>query len=124
MALGLAGLLAGRASALPPRQHPLRGAVQTVGNHQLTLRAVRAAEADARPLVFSDQTRFYENGKRTSAAALRAGQRVNLYYRHEPGRAFITEARWRTDGSPLPAAGQGDSGSTPQTMPTHSGIQL
>jgi len=85
--------------ALPPRQHAVRGVVESIDHAKRTLVLVDSKTRTSRIFVWNDSTRFRQDGKRTVPEALQAGTPVRGYYRKEIGRFVLREVR-RSDTAP------------------------
>ncbi len=95
-ALLLMGVLtnAFESQALPPRQHAARGVIESVDIEKRTLVLVEPKTKTSRIFVWSDSTRFRQDGQKTTHEVLQPGMTVRGYYRREVGRLVLRELRW------------------------------
>ena len=91
-----AGMLTGgfESHALPPLQHPARGAIESVDHAERTLVLVDSKTRTSRIFLWNDSTRLRKNGVKVSADFLRTGIEVKGYYRKEVGQFVLRELRW------------------------------
>lgn len=95
-ALLLVGILTSgfECQALPPRQHAVRGVVESVDHAKRTLVLVEPKAKTTRVFVWTDSTRLRQDGKKAAVEALRVGMEVKGYYRKEVGQFVLRELRW------------------------------
>lgn len=94
-------LAAANAEARSPRAREWCGVLEQIGPQGETLK-VRSSKGN-KPLevLWKKETRFVHNGKFDSAAALKPGERVCVYY-HSPffGRPFASKVVWGNASNP------------------------
>ncbi len=92
--------------ALPPRQHAVRGVIESIDQRTHTL-TVTPTKGGA-PLVFvwKDSTRFRQGWSRFCSGALQNGSPVKIYYRREIGQLVPREINLRSDAGTPCASGQ------------------
>ena len=92
--------------ALPPRQHAVRGVIESIdqSTHTLTVTSTQGGK----PLVFAwkDSTRFRQGWSRLCSGALQKGAPVKIYYRREIGQLVPREVNLRGDSGTSCASGQ------------------
>ena len=92
--------------ALPPRQHAVRGVIESIdqSTHTLTVTPTKGGK----PLVFAwkDSTRFRQGWSRLCSGALQVGAPVKIYYRREIGQLVPCEVNLRSNAGTPCASGQ------------------
>jgi hypothetical protein len=92
--------------AMPPRQHSLRGIVESIdqSTHTMTVAPMKGGQ----PLVFvwKDSTRFRQCWSRLCSGALQNGSPVKIYYRREIGQFVPREVNLQSDAAMSCAIGQ------------------
>jgi hypothetical protein len=87
---GLLFALAVSGWAVPPRQHRVRGVIESVdwAGRQITLKP--AGDAPALVLAWTDRTRFTRDAG-CAKCSLDVGRTISAYYRQEVGRKALRE---------------------------------
>jgi len=118
-ALLLFGLLTSgfESQALPPRQHAARGVIESIDLARRTLVLIEPKTGASRTFVWSDSTRFRQDGRKVAVDALRPGAAVKGYYRREVGRFVLRELR---QSSIAPRTGETGAQSVPENARTTS----
>jgi hypothetical protein len=80
-----------RASALTPRGYPITGTIQRVDTQTHEVDLLREDKGTVITFVWVSRTTFVSNGRRTDAAILKPGARVEVSH-HVPffGKPFVT----------------------------------
>lgn len=80
--------------ALPPRQHPAVGVIESIDRVAQTLVLVEPVTKARRAFFWSNKTRLRCDGKRSQVGTLHAGMSVRGYHRNWSGRSVLCELRW------------------------------
>lgn len=89
-------IIAFESQALPPRSHAVRGVVESIDRAKRTLVLVDPKTGTSRIFVWSDSTRFRQDGKKVAPDDLQVGMVVKGYYRKEVGRLMLRDLRWNS----------------------------
>jgi hypothetical protein len=84
-------------SALPPRQHAVRGIIESIDQSAHTFTVAPANGKQSLVFVWKDSTRFKQGGSRLCGGALEQGQPISLYYRREVGQLVPREVSLRNE---------------------------
>lgn len=105
MLIGAALLFAsaGNGWALPPRQHAVRGVIESFDQGTHTLTVAPASGKKSLVFVWKDSTRFKQGWNRLCSGALQKGTPVTVHYRREIGQLVPREVTLRKD-APTPCA--------------------
>jgi hypothetical protein len=89
--------------ALPPRQHAVRGVIESMDPSTHTLTVAPANGSKALVFVWKDSTRFKQGWSRFCSGALKKGAPVTVYYRREIGQLVRREVNVRGEAG-MPCA--------------------
>jgi hypothetical protein len=108
MLLGTALLFTSAISswALPPKQHAVRGVIESIDQSAHTLTVAPANGNKSLVFVWKDSTRFRQGWSRLCSGALQKGATVKIYYRREIGQLVPREVSLRSEAGTPCASGQ------------------
>lgn len=80
--------------ALPPRQHPAVGVIESIDHVAQFIFLVEPVTKARRAFFWTNTTRLRCDGKRSQIGTLQPGMSVKCYYRNWSGRSVLRELRW------------------------------
>jgi len=92
--------------ALSPRQHAVRGVIESINHNAHTLAVAPANGKKSLVFVWKDSTRFKQGWSRLCSGALQKGAPVTVHYRREIGLLVPREVNLRSDAGTPCVAGE------------------